>query len=75
MKLKKILAGFLMGNVVMTAIPSDFRTVSAAELPDPVMQVTFDAEYFQSINSSDEFNIRIGFWILDAKKRRQHFIL
>lgn len=43
MKLKKILAGFLMGNVVMTAIPSDFRTVSAAELPDPVMQVTFDA--------------------------------
>lgn len=32
-----------MGNVVMTAIPSDFRTVSAAELPDPVMQVTFDA--------------------------------
>lgn len=43
MKLKKFLAGFLVANVVMTAIPSDFGTASAAELPDPVMQVTFDA--------------------------------
>lgn len=42
MKLKKFLAGFLIANVAMTAIPSDFGTVSAAELPEPVMQVTFD---------------------------------
>lgn len=42
MKFKKILAGILSAGVLMTSLPLSIPTVSAAELPEPVMKVTFD---------------------------------
>ena len=41
MKFKKILAGILSAGVLMTSLPLSIPTVSAAELPEPVMKVTF----------------------------------
>ena len=42
MRLKKIVSGVIAASMLTTGMPSGFQTVSAKELPDPVLHVTFD---------------------------------
>ena len=42
MKLKKVVPAVIAASMIVTGMPSGFQTVSAKELPDPVLHVTFD---------------------------------